>query len=108
VALRIDLVERLAEALRHPLGAPQVQALLQELRLEGGVRAQVLRALGAAQEPSKRRPRRDRGAAPHPPPARPEPPAAASAEPVFIRIKRLPRPAPAPITPIDEPERGEG
>ncbi len=106
VALRIDLVERLAEARRHPLGTPQVQALLQELKLEGGVRAQVLRALGAAPEPSKRKPRRDeRRPAAARPPARPEPPAAPSAEPVFIRIKRLPRPAPVPV---DEPEQGEG
>ncbi|MFY2558103.1 helicase-related protein [Corallococcus terminator] len=64
VALRIDVVERLSEALRHPQGAQQVQALFQELRLEGGARAAVLRELGGASDGGaalKRRRRRRRG-----------------------------------------------
>ncbi|MBN8232120.1 helicase [Corallococcus macrosporus] len=67
VALRIDIVERLGEGLRHPQGARQAHALLQQLRLDGSVRAQVLRALGG-QPPgaaSKRR-RRRRGRKPSP------------------------------------------
>jgi len=66
VALRIDVVERLCEALRHPHGARQVHTLLQELRLEGGVRARVLRELGgqAGGAPSKKRRRRRRGKGP--------------------------------------------
>jgi ATP-dependent RNA helicase SUPV3L1/SUV3 len=66
VALRIDIVERLAEALRHPHGAQQVHTLMQQLRLEGGVRARVLRELGGASAgaPSKRRRRRRRGRSP--------------------------------------------
>ncbi|RKH74340.1 helicase-related protein [Corallococcus aberystwythensis] len=65
VALRIDIVERLGEGLRNPQSARQAQALMQQLRLEGSVRAQVLRALGG-QPPgatSKRR-RRRRGRKP--------------------------------------------
>ncbi|MBZ4422499.1 helicase-related protein [Myxococcus sp. RHSTA-1-4] len=63
VALRIDIVERLSEALRHPHGARQVHTLMQELRLEGGVRARVLRELGgqAGDASSKKRRRRRRG-----------------------------------------------
>jgi ATP-dependent RNA helicase SUPV3L1/SUV3 len=63
VALRIDIVERLSEALRHPHGARQVHTLLQELRLESGVRARVLRELGgrSAGAPLKKRRRRRRG-----------------------------------------------
>ncbi|WNG59896.1 helicase [Archangium gephyra] len=66
VALRIDIVERLSEALRHPNGAQQVHALLQELKLEGGVRARVLRELGgrSGRAPVKRRRRRRGGRAP--------------------------------------------
>ena len=66
VALRIDLVERISESLRHPHGARQVHALMQELQLESGVRARVLRALGgqAGGDPAKRRRRRRRGKAP--------------------------------------------
>nr|BDT32992.1 helicase-related protein [Myxococcus sp. MH1] len=66
VALRIDLVERLGEALRHPRGAAEVQALTRELRLEGGTRALVLRELGGAPPgtASKRRRRRRRGKSP--------------------------------------------
>jgi ATP-dependent RNA helicase SUPV3L1/SUV3 len=66
VALRIDVVERLSEALRHPHGARQVHTLLQELRLEGDVRTRVLRELGgpAGGAPSKRRRRRRRGKGP--------------------------------------------
>ncbi|RKH96713.1 helicase-related protein [Corallococcus sp. AB038B] len=63
VALRIDIVERLGEGLRNPQGAKQVQALMQQLRLEGGVRAQVLRALGGQPQGAaskKRRRRRGR------------------------------------------------
>ncbi|RKG82519.1 helicase [Corallococcus exercitus] len=65
VALRIDIVERLGEGLRNPQGARQAQALMQQLRLEGGVRAQVLRALGGQPQgaASKRR-RRKRGRKP--------------------------------------------
>ncbi|MCY1035905.1 helicase-related protein [Corallococcus sp. BB11-1] len=65
VALRIDIVERLGEALRHPQGARQVQPLMQELRLEGGVHRRVLRELGglAGGTPAKRR-RRRRGGKP--------------------------------------------
>jgi ATP-dependent RNA helicase SUPV3L1/SUV3 len=66
VALRIDLVERLCEALRERNGAPRVQALMRELRLEGGVRARVLRELGGAfgGAPVKRKRRRRRGGKP--------------------------------------------
>ncbi|ATB37041.1 ATP-dependent helicase [Cystobacter fuscus] len=73
VALRLDVVERLSEALRHPQGARQVHTLLRELRLESGVRARVLRELGGQSggAPVKRRRRRrgggNRGA--HGPPA---------------------------------------
>ncbi|SET86831.1 helicase-related protein [Stigmatella erecta] len=65
VALRIDILERLSESLRHPQGAHQAQALLQELRLEGGLRARVLRELGGSPggASSKRR-RRRRGRKP--------------------------------------------
>ncbi|MCP3097339.1 helicase [Myxococcus sp. K15C18031901] len=81
VALRIDLVERLCEALRHPQGARQVHALTQELRLEGGVRARVLRELGGPPQgaPGKKRRRRRRGRSPveqggaNKPPAHPGP-----------------------------------
>jgi len=38
VALRIDVFERLSEALRHPHGSRQVHTLMHELRLEGGLR----------------------------------------------------------------------
>ncbi|GHG92482.1 helicase-related protein [Comamonas sp. JC664] len=66
VALRIDIVERLCTALRHPHGERQVRALLQELRLEGGTRARVLRELGGpgpeVGRPAKRRRRRRGGA----------------------------------------------
>ncbi|WP_338268025.1 helicase-related protein [Corallococcus caeni] len=70
VALRIDIVERLGEGLRDPQGARQAQALMQQLRLEGGVRAQVLRALGGPPPgaASKRR-RRRRGRKPATPEA---------------------------------------
>ncbi|NTX16057.1 helicase [Myxococcus sp. CA056] len=63
VALRIDVVERLAEALRHPSGARQAQTLMQELRLEAGARAVVLRELGgpSGSAAMKRRRRRRRG-----------------------------------------------
>jgi ATP-dependent RNA helicase SUPV3L1/SUV3 len=62
VALRIDIVERLSESLRHPQGGRQVHALLQELRLEGGVRARVLRELGGSPGgASVKRRRRRRG-----------------------------------------------
>jgi ATP-dependent RNA helicase SUPV3L1/SUV3 len=66
VALRIDIVERLSEALRHPHGAQQAQTLMQELRLESGVRTRVLRELGgpSGSAPSKRRRRRRRGKSP--------------------------------------------
>jgi ATP-dependent RNA helicase SUPV3L1/SUV3 len=65
VALRIDVVERLGEALRHPHGAQQAHTLLQELGLESGVRARVLRELGgqAGGASSKKR-RRRRGRKP--------------------------------------------
>ncbi|RKG88926.1 helicase [Corallococcus sp. CA049B] len=70
VALRIDIVERLGEGLRNPQGAKQVQALMQQLRLDGGVRAQVLRTLGGQPQgaASKRR-RRRRGRKPSAPEA---------------------------------------
>ncbi|NOK16437.1 helicase-related protein [Corallococcus carmarthensis] len=60
VALRIDIVERIAEGLRNPQNVRQVHALTQQLRLDGGVRAQVLRALGGQPggAASKRRKRR--------------------------------------------------
>ena len=66
VALRIDVVERLSEALRHPRGAQQVHTFLQELQLESGTRARVLRELGGQSggAPGKRRRRRRRGKAP--------------------------------------------
>ncbi|AEI65679.1 helicase-related protein [Corallococcus macrosporus] len=66
VALRIDVVERLGEALRHPHEGRQVHALMRELHLEGGVRARVLRELGGASgsPPSRRRRRRRGGSAP--------------------------------------------
>jgi len=71
VALRIDVVERLSEALRHPQGARQVHTLLQELRLESGVRTRVLRELGGQPggAPVKRRRRRRRGKPPATAPA---------------------------------------
>jgi ATP-dependent RNA helicase SUPV3L1/SUV3 len=66
VALRIDIVERLSEALRHPHGARQAHALMQELRLEGGIRTRILRELGGQSggAQSKRRRRRRRGRPP--------------------------------------------
>ncbi|MDC0709458.1 helicase-related protein [Stigmatella sp. ncwal1] len=66
VALRIDVVERLSEALRHQQGARQAHTLMQELRLESGVRTRVLRELGGQSggAPSKRRRRRRRGKSP--------------------------------------------
>lgn len=66
VALRIDIVERLAEALRHPHGTQQVHALLHELGLERGVRTRVLQELGGASAGAapKRRRRRRRGGKP--------------------------------------------
>ncbi len=77
VALRMDIVERLSEALRHPNGARQVHALMQELRLEGGIRARVLRELGGQPRgaQAKRRRRRRGGKSPahngaHQPPRR--------------------------------------
>jgi ATP-dependent RNA helicase SUPV3L1/SUV3 len=107
VALRVDVVERLAGALRAPGGAPQVNALAQELGLAGAVRAQVLRELGGPPTgvPSKRRRRRrqrregtaQQAAAPPRAPARP--PAPAGEPPVYVIIKRSPRPAPAPHSP---------
>lgn len=82
VAVRIDVVERLAELLRHPHGAQQVHSLMAELGLERGVRTRVLRELGgqAGGAPAKRRRRRrgGKGASPaagqggaHGPPAHP-------------------------------------
>jgi ATP-dependent RNA helicase SUPV3L1/SUV3 len=66
VALRIDIVERLGEVLRHPHGAQRAQTLMQELRLESGVRARVLRELGGPSggASAKRRRRRRRGKSP--------------------------------------------
>jgi ATP-dependent RNA helicase SUPV3L1/SUV3 len=66
VALRIDVVERLSEALRHPHGTRQAHTLMQELRLEGGVRTRILRELGGQSggAQSKRRRRRRRGRPP--------------------------------------------
>ncbi|HYO74617.1 MAG TPA: helicase, partial [Archangium sp.] len=66
MALRIDVVERLSEALRHPHGAQQAHTLMQELGLESGVRARVLRELGgrSGRAPVKRRRRRRGGRAP--------------------------------------------
>ncbi|WNG15295.1 helicase-related protein [Cystobacter fuscus] len=73
VALRIDVVERLSEVLSHPQGARQAHTLLQELRLENGVRARVLRELGGRSggAPVKRRRRRrgGGGSGAHGPPA---------------------------------------
>jgi ATP-dependent RNA helicase SUPV3L1/SUV3 len=65
VALRIDIVERLAEALRHPHGTQQVHSLMHELGLERGTRMRVLQALGGQSggAPAKRR-RRRRGGKP--------------------------------------------
>ncbi|RKH13487.1 helicase [Corallococcus sp. CA047B] len=72
VALRIDVAERLGEALRQPQGGRQVHALMQELRLEGGLHRRILRELGGptAGAPAKRR-RRRRGARPSAPAAVP-------------------------------------
>jgi ATP-dependent RNA helicase SUPV3L1/SUV3 len=68
VALRIDVVERLGELLRQPHASQQLHALLQELHLEGGVRARILRDLGGpsggAPSKSKRRRRRRGGKSP--------------------------------------------
>jgi ATP-dependent RNA helicase SUPV3L1/SUV3 len=66
VALRIDVVERLSEARRHPHGAQQVNTLMQELRLESGVRTRLLRELGGQSGGAalKRRRRRRRGKPP--------------------------------------------
>ncbi|MBU8899611.1 helicase [Corallococcus sp. M34] len=69
VALRIDIVERLTEALRHPHGGAQVQRLFQELRLDGAARARVLRELGgpvSAAQKKRRRRRRSKSAPPVP------------------------------------------
>jgi ATP-dependent RNA helicase SUPV3L1/SUV3 len=67
VALRIDLVERLGEALRHPHGTQQAHTLMQELNLERGVRARVLRELGGqAGGPPRKKRRRRRGGPPGP------------------------------------------
>ncbi len=73
VALRIDILERLGEALQQRQGASQAHLLLRELHLEGGVRARVLRELGgqAGGDAVKRR-RRRRGGKPRP--AAPSPP----------------------------------
>ena len=62
-ALRIDVIERLGEALRHPNGTPRAHALMRELRLEGAVRARILRELGSPPggAPAKKRRRRRRG-----------------------------------------------
>ena len=72
VALRFDIVERISEALRHPNRAQQAHTLMQELRLESGARARVLRELGGAAggAPSKKR-RRRRGRAPATAPDKP-------------------------------------
>ena len=67
VALRIDIVERLSEVLRHPHGAQRAHTLLQELRLESGVRTRVLRELGGQSRGAavkRRRRRRGRKAPP--------------------------------------------
>ncbi|HEX8706168.1 MAG TPA: helicase-related protein [Myxococcaceae bacterium] len=66
VALRIDIVERLIEALRHPHGAQQAHTLMQQLGLESGVRARILRELGGQPggAASKKRRRRRRGKPP--------------------------------------------
>jgi ATP-dependent RNA helicase SUPV3L1/SUV3 len=62
VALRLDIVERLGEMLRHPHGAQQAHTLLQELRLESGVRTRVLRELGGqSRGAAVKRRRRRRG-----------------------------------------------
>ncbi|MBJ6764876.1 helicase [Myxococcaceae bacterium JPH2] len=66
VALRIDIVERLSEALRHPHGGPQVQRLLQELRLDGAARARVLRELGGPSGTTQKKRRRRRRGKPAP------------------------------------------
>jgi ATP-dependent RNA helicase SUPV3L1/SUV3 len=79
VALRIDIVERLGEALRHPHGTQQAHALMHELGLERGLRTRLLRELGGQPggAPAKRRRRRRGGRAaagkggPHAPPAHP-------------------------------------
>lgn len=66
VALRLDAVERLAEASRRPRGGAELQALCVELGLEGSVRAGVLQALneGTSSAPRRRRRRRRHGARP--------------------------------------------
>ncbi len=63
VALRIDIVERLAEALRHPHGTQQAHSLMHELGLERGLRTRLLRELGGQSggAPAKRRRRRRGG-----------------------------------------------
>ncbi|WP_224368933.1 helicase-related protein [Hyalangium versicolor] len=63
VALRIDIVERLGEALRHPQGPQQAHTLMQQLRLESSVRSRILRELGGQPGGAapKRRRRRRRG-----------------------------------------------
>lgn len=65
VALRIDVVEQLAEALRRAPGGAQVRALCAELSLEGSVRRRVLQTLSegmptAPKRKRRRRPRRGR------------------------------------------------
>jgi ATP-dependent RNA helicase SUPV3L1/SUV3 len=110
VALRIDVVERLAEALRHPLGAPQAEALLAELRLEGEVRARILRELGgppagapqgrggaaagARRRDARARPDARTPSPPRAPPHAPPPPDDGGGEIVVIRCVRSPRPSP--------------
>jgi ATP-dependent RNA helicase SUPV3L1/SUV3 len=68
VALRIDIVERLGEALRHPHGAQQAHTLMQQLKMESGVRARILRELGGPsgngsvkRRRRRRKPRRNGG-----------------------------------------------
>lgn len=61
LALRMDVVEKLADAIRQPHGRGQVQQLCAELRLDGPTRATVLQALAdGAVEPARRRKRRPR------------------------------------------------
>ncbi|MET0402590.1 MAG: helicase-related protein [Cystobacter sp.] len=99
VALRVDVVERLGEALRLPRGTPQAQALMQELRLEGGARARVLRELGAQAggAAQKRRRRRRKG----------KPPAATSSGGYTTRTEPGPPGLGAPRQPGSGAPRGE-
>lgn len=58
VAIRFDVVEALAAAIRDPVSGGTLQRLCAQLGLSGATRAQVLQALGAQRSSSRRKRRR--------------------------------------------------